>query len=124
MDNNQDMRSMMAKLMQDAQDIQKKIQEAQMELEKKSSMQIVVGQAGGDLVKAHVSLKMQVTRLECQPALYQEKAEVIEELIASAVNQGLDKARKQLQTEMRTLAQKMGLPADFSLPFNPNSTSG
>jgi DNA-binding YbaB/EbfC family protein len=87
-----------------------KFQEMFKELTSQQGDKVVQGKAGGDLVIAHVSLKMQVVRLELKPELFNESQEVIGELITSAVNQGLYLAQEAMRTSMAELSKKMGLP--------------
>lgn len=114
--NNKDFQSMMASLMQNAQKMQENMRNAYMEMAEKNKDIIVQGKAGGDLVVAHVNLKMQLTNLTLKPELFEEDKEVIRELIMSAVNQGLYAAQNTVKQEMAEVGKKVGLPAD--LPFS------
>ncbi|MBS0286866.1 MAG: YbaB/EbfC family nucleoid-associated protein [Proteobacteria bacterium] len=107
-----DIQSMMANLMQNAQKLQENMRNAYQEVADNSTA-IVQGKAGGDLVVAHVNLKMQVTKIDMQPALFEEKPEVIAELVAGAVNQGLAQAQAAMKQEMMQKAKNLGLPAEL-----------
>lgn len=107
---NPDFQAMMSSFMQNTKKMQENMRQAYQELAEKNKDSIVKAQAGGDLVIAHVNLKMQVTQLELAPALFEEKHEVIAQLIASAVNQGIGEAQKMMRQEMAELTKKMGLP--------------
>lgn len=61
---------------------------------------IVTGRAGGDLVVVDANLKMQITRLVLAPSLFEEKPEVITELVMGAVNQALQNAQQMLKQEI------------------------
>ncbi len=104
--------SMIKNLMQNAQKMQESMRTAYQDVAENSSI-IVQGKAGGDLVVAHINLKMQVTKLDLQPALFEEKQEVIAELISAAVNQGIQLAQSALKQEMMQKAQQLGIPPEF-----------
>jgi DNA-binding protein YbaB len=111
--NNIDFKSMMASFMQNAQKMQENLKEAYQDVATKNQNVIVQGKAGGDLAIAHVNLKMEVTKLELSPQLFEEKQDVIAELVMAAVNQGLFLAQNMLKQEMMERTKKMGLPPDL-----------
>lgn len=111
MDNSKDFQSMMANLMQNAQKLQENMRNMQDAVD--NSAIVVQGKAGGDWVVAHVNLKLQVVKLDLQPALFEEKPEVMAELIAAAVNQGLQIAQHTVKQEMMQKAKNMGIPPEF-----------
>lgn len=113
---NTDFQEMMKNFMQNAQKMQENLQKAYQELAEKNKDKTVAGKAGGDLVTAHVSLKLQLSRLELKPELFEEKPEVIAELITAAVNQGLFEAQQTVKKEMMEITQKMGMPSNLP-PF-------
>lgn len=104
-----DLQSMMANFMQNAGKMQE-VMKAYQDMVAQCGDKVVQGKAGGDLVIAHVNLKMQVVRLEFKDALFEEKREVIGELVVGAVNQGLAMAQQQMRQEMAEIAKKLGLP--------------
>lgn len=112
MSDKNDFQSMMSNFMQNSGKVQEMVK-AYQDMASKSSDKVVEGKAGGDLVIAHVSLKMQLVRLELKPAVFEEKQEVISELIVGAVNQGLHLAQQTMRQEMSDIAKKMGLPPQF-----------
>jgi DNA-binding YbaB/EbfC family protein len=105
---NGDFQSMIASFMQNAQKMQENLRQVQ-----ENTDVTVQGRAGGDLVTAHVNLKMQVTRIELKDNLFEEKHAVIAELIVAAVNQGLHAAQGALKQEMMEKTKKMGLPPEL-----------
>ena len=107
-----DFQSMMSNFMQNAGKMQDVVK-AYQEMVGKSGDKQVQGKAGGDMVIAHVNLKMQVVHLELSDAVLEEKKEVLSELIAGAVNQGLTLAQQQMRMEMAEIAKKLGLPPQF-----------
>ncbi len=83
------LKSMMSSFMENAQKLQENMKD-----------KVVTGRAGGDLVVVDANLKMQITRLELAPALFEEKPEVITELVMGAVNQALQNAQQMLKQEI------------------------
>ncbi len=104
----------MAKMMKAAQDMQAKMAELQEEL----SRTVVLGEAGGGLVKARATAKGEVTGLDIDPSiLVASEKEVVEDLIIAAIRDAQAKAAARSQSEMQKMAQGLGLPADMKLPF-------
>ena len=65
----------------------------------------VTAQAGGGMVEAEVNGSMEVLRVTLAPELVAKgDGEMIEELVVSAVNQGLKKAKAAAQEAMRQFA--------------------
>ena len=98
--------------MQNAQKMQENMRTAYQDIAENSNT-LVQGKAGGDLVVAQVNLKMQVVKMDLQPALFEENPSVISELILAAVNQGLQTAQATLKNEMMQKAKSMGLPSEL-----------
>jgi nucleoid-associated protein EbfC len=116
-DDNNNFQEMMASFMKNAKKMQEDLQQAYEQMAQKNKDITVTAKAGGDLVTAEVNLKMQLTNLILKPELYNEKPEVISELIIAAVNQGITIAQERVKGEMLNLSKQMGLPGN--LPFPP-----
>lgn len=114
---NIDMQAMMNTFMQNAQKMQDNMRKAYEEMMEKNKHVVVTGKAGGDLVTAHVTLHLQVVKMELKPALFEEKPEVIAELIAAAVNQGIAQAQKTVKQETMEMTKKLGMPSDLASLF-------
>lgn len=103
----------MAKMMQAAQQVQGKMAELQAEL----ARTVVIGEAGGGLVKARATAKGEVTGLDIDPSiLIASEKEVVEDLILAALRDVQTKAAARGQQEMARLYESLGLPPDFKLP--------
>jgi len=98
MDSN-DLKNMMAQLMQNAQKMQENMRQ---------SDKIVTGKSGGGLVEADANMQMQIVRLTLAPSLFEEKPEVISDLIMAAVNSAMQNAKEAVKQEMMEAAKKMG----------------
>lgn len=117
MSDNMDFQSMMSSFMENAKKLQDNLKGAYQDISEKNKDRTVSGVAGGDLVSVEVNLKLQIKNIEMKPELFQEKPEVISELIASAANQALQRAQEMVREEMMSMTQKMGLPKDMPMPF-------
>jgi nucleoid-associated protein EbfC len=99
----------LAGLMKQAQDLQKKMQEGQAELERLS----IDGAAGGGMV--HLTLKGtgELSALTIDPSLLKaDEGEVLEDLIIAAFNDAKKKA-----DEIKAKSMQSMLPAGMKLPF-------
>ncbi len=104
----------MAKMMKAAQDMQAKMAEMQDDL----ARTVVMGEAGGGLVKARATAKGEVTGLDIDPSiLVASEKEVVEDLILAAIHDAQMKASARSQSELAKLTEGLGLPAGMKLPF-------
>jgi hypothetical protein len=104
----------MAKMMKAAQEVQGKMVDLQAQL----GTMVVLGEAGGGLVKARATAKGEVTGLDIDPSiLVASEKEVVEDLIIAAIRDAQAKAVIRSQQEMAKLYEGLGLPADFKLPI-------
>ncbi len=100
------------KLMQQAQQVQGRLQDMQDALERQS----VTGSAGGGMVTVEADGKGQVRRIKIDPSVVNASdVEMLEDLIVVAVSEAQKKASTLAQEEMGKLAGGMNLP--FKLPF-------
>ncbi len=81
----------------------------------------VDGTAGGGSVTARVNGKMELLSIRIDPKLLADgDAELLEDLVAAAVNQGLIKAREAAGRSMSSLAGNLPIPG-LSNMFGPGS---
>ncbi len=100
------------KLMQQAQQMQSRLQEIQEELEKRS----VSATSGGGMVTVTADGKGQVTSVKIDPAVVNASdVEMLEDLVMVAVREAQKKAADLAKDEMAKLTGGMDLP--FKLPF-------
>ena len=100
-------------LMQQAQEMQKKMQDSQAEL---ANLE-VSGEAGAGLVKVTMNGRHDVKRVNIDPSLMQEDKEMLEDLIAAAVNDCVRRVERESQEKMQEFTQGIPLPEGFKLPF-------
>ncbi len=101
-------------MMKQAKELQEKMQALQEEV---AAME-VEGSAGGGLVTVVMTGKSEMKRLAIDPSLIKpEEAEILEDLIAAAVNDARAKAETVLADKMRAMTGGLQLPPGMSLPF-------
>jgi len=88
----------------------KKAQEAIAALE-------VEGQAGAGLVKVVMTGRHDVKRVSIDPTLLSEDKDMLEDLVAAALNDAVRKVEAAAQEKMAGVAGGVGLPPGFKLPF-------
>ena len=99
--------------MKQAQAMQENMQKAEEEL----SRMEVTGTSGAGLVEIVMTCRHDVKTVSIDPALMQDDKEVLEDLIAAAMNDAVRKAESQVQNKMGGLTSGINLPAGFKLPF-------
>ena len=96
----------MNNIMKQYQRMQRKLEETQEELAKKE----YTGQAGGGAVKATVTGAKVLTKIELdKDAVDPEDVETLEDMIVAAVNQALESADEDSQSQMGKLTGGLGL---------------
>ena len=104
----------MAKIMKQAQEMQTRMGEAQARL---ADIE-VTGEAGAGLVKVTASATGQVRRVTIDPSLFvPEEREVVEDLIAAAIQDAQSRAAAAAQAEMAKVTEGLDLPAGMKSPF-------
>ena len=101
-------------LMKQAQQMQAKMAEAQLELE-----QIVVeGEAAGGMVKVALTAKGAMKSISIDPSLVKpDEKEILEDLILTAHMQARAKADEAMAEKMKALTGGLPLPPGLKLPF-------
>ena len=101
-------------MMKQAQQLQKKISEAQ---EKLKSID-VEGSSGGGLVRVIVSAKGDLKKINIDETIIKpQEKEIIEDLILAAINDAKKRAEEVSAEEMKKLTGGISLPPGFKLPF-------
>jgi DNA-binding YbaB/EbfC family protein len=94
---------------QQMQDNVKKIQDSLATIE-------VEGQSGAGLVKVVMTCKNDVKRVTIDPSLYGDDRDMLEDLVAAAVNDAVRKAEA-ISSEKMSSATAGMLPPGFKMPF-------
>lgn len=103
-------------LMRQAQQMQEQMKKAQEEL---ASLE-VTGNAGGGMVEVVMTGKHEVRRVKLDPSLLEDDdAEMLEDLLAAAVNDAVRRVEEASQEKFSGMAGGLGgmLPPGFKMPF-------
>ena len=101
-------------MIKQAQDLQKKMAEAQ---EKVETME-AEGISGGGIVKITINGKNNVTSVNIdETAIEKNEKEILEDLIVAAFNDARDKIQRKIADEMSSLTGGIKLPPGMKLPF-------
>jgi hypothetical protein len=103
----------LSQLMRQAQEMQANMQKAQDELASTE----VEGTAGGGMVKVIVTCKHEVRRVTIEPALLGDDKEMLEDLIAAALNDARVKVERTVQDKLSAVTGGLALPPGLKLPF-------
>src|SRR5690606_2403846 len=103
----------MGNLMKQAQKMQEQLQRAQAQLAEAE----VTGESGAGLVKVTMNGRHDVKRVELDDSIMSEDKEMLEDLLAAAVNDAVRKIEQRNQEEMGKLTAGMGLPPGVKMPF-------
>jgi hypothetical protein len=107
------MRGNINQLMRQAQAMQANMQKVQDEI---ASLEIV-GEAGGGMVKVTMTGKHEVRAVAIEPAVIGEDREMLEDLLAAAINDAVHKVEARVQEKMSSVTAGLQLPPGMKLPF-------
>jgi nucleoid-associated protein EbfC len=107
------MRGDIGNMMKQAQQLQANMQKAQAEI----ALLEVTGESGGGMVKITVNGRHEVRRVQIEPSVIGEDREMLEDLIAAAMNDAVHKAEAASQAKLASLMGGMQLPPGMKLPF-------
>ncbi|MCL7744037.1 YbaB/EbfC family nucleoid-associated protein [Guyparkeria hydrothermalis] len=107
------MKGGMGNLMKQAQAMQENMQRMQEEVAKME----VEGQSGGGLVKVTLTGKHEARRVTIDPSLMEDDKEMLEDLIAAAINDATRRIEQEQQEKMSGMTAGMNLPPGFKMPF-------
>ena len=101
-------------LMKQAQQMQERVQKLQEEVAKTE----VIGESGAGLVKITMTGRHDVRKVNIDSSLLGEAKDVLEDLVAAAMNDAVRRAEKNQQDKMSELTAGIPLPPGFKLPFS------
>jgi len=107
------MKGQLAGLMKQAQQMQENLKKAQAEI---AAME-VEGQAGAGMVKVTMTGRHDVKRVSIDPSLMGDDKDMLEDLIAAAINDAVRRVESMTQEKMGGLTSGFGLPPGMKLPF-------
>jgi DNA-binding YbaB/EbfC family protein len=100
-------------MMKQAQEMQGKMQKMQEEVQNTE----VKGESGAGMVEVVMTGRHDVRKVTIDPSLLTEDKEILEDLLAAAVNDAVRKIEAKNSEMMGGLTAGMGLPAGFKMPF-------
>ncbi|MCX2976318.1 YbaB/EbfC family nucleoid-associated protein [Candidatus Marimicrobium litorale] len=107
------MKGSISDLMKQAQNMQADIQKAQEDLAKAE----VRGEAGAGMVSVVMTGRHDVKCVSIDDSVLSEDKEVLEDLLAAAVNDAVRKVEARNKDTMSGLASGLDLPPGFKMPF-------
>lgn len=102
------MKGSLTDLMKQAQEMQQKMQDAREEMANRE----FEGQAGAGMVKVIMTGRYDVRRVDIDDAVVGEPKDMLEDLLAAAVNDAVKKVEESNRDALGSL-----LPNDFQMPF-------
>lgn len=100
-------------LMKQAQAMQEKMQKMQEEMANAE----VQGESGAGLVKVVMTGRHDVRQVTIDPSLLTEDKELLEDLLAAAVNDAVRKVEEKNKANMGDLTAGIPMPPGFKMPF-------
>ena len=100
-------------MMKQAQQMQEQMQKAQEEIANKK----VLGESGAGLVSIEMTGRHDVSKVSIDDSLLSEDKEILEDLIAAAVNDAVRKVEKNNQDAISGMADGFKMPPGFKMPF-------
>ncbi|UTF61183.1 YbaB/EbfC family nucleoid-associated protein [Gilvimarinus sp. DA14] len=103
----------MGDIMKQAQEMQERMQKMQEELANAE----VEGQAGAGMVKIIMTGRHDVKSVKIDDSLMGEDKEMLEDLLAAAVNDAVRRVESNSKEKMSEMTAGMGMPPGFKMPF-------
>ena len=107
------MKNQLAGLMKQAQQMQENMKKVQEQLASTE----VEGQSGAGMVKVIMTCRHDVKRVTLDESLLKDDKDMLEDLIAAAVNDAVRRVEAATQEKMSGMTAGLGLPAGFKMPF-------
>lgn len=107
------MKNQLAGLMKQAQQMQENMKKVQDQL----ALTEVEGQSGAGLVKIVMTCRHDVKRVTIDESLLKDDKDMLEDLIAAAMNDAVRKVESTVQQKMAGVTSGLPLPPGFQMPF-------
>ena len=107
------MKGNIGNLMKQAQQLQENMQRAQAEI---ANLE-VTGEAGGGMAKVTMTGKHEVKRVSIDSSLMGDDKDMLEDLIAAAINDAVQKVERVTQEKMSSFMGGLNLPPGMKMPF-------
>ncbi|OUS23700.1 YbaB/EbfC family nucleoid-associated protein [Gammaproteobacteria bacterium 45_16_T64] len=107
------MKEQLGDLMKQAQKVQEQMQQVQEGL----ATAEVTGESGAGMVSIVMNGRHDVKKVCIDDSLMKEDKEVVEDLVAAAVNDAVRKVEEHHKDKMSSMSAGFGLPDGFKMPF-------
>jgi DNA-binding YbaB/EbfC family protein len=107
------MKGQLAGLMKQAQQMQEQMKKMQEQL----ATTEIEGQSGAGMVKVVMTCRHDVKRVTIDESLLKDDKEMLEDLIAAAVNDAVRRVESTVQEKMAGVTAGLPLPPGFKMPF-------
>jgi len=107
------MKGQLAGLMKQAQQMQEHMKKVQEQLASTE----VEGQSGAGMVKVVMTCRHDVKRVTIDESLLKDDKDMLEDLIAAAVNDAVRRVETTVQEKMGAVTAGLPLPPGFKMPF-------
>ena len=107
------MKGQLAGLMKQAQQMQENMKKVQEQLASTE----VEGQSGAGMVKVVMTCRHDVKRVTIDESLLKDDKDMLEDLIAAAVNDAVRRVESTVQEKMAGVTAGLPLPPGFKMPF-------
>ena len=101
-------------LMKQAQQMQERVQK----LQEETANTVVIGESGAGMVKITMTGRHDVRKVNIDKQLLKEDKNILEDLIAAAMNDAVRRAEKNQEGKMSELTAGISLPKGFKFPFS------
>ncbi len=107
------MRGDIGNMMKQAQAMQNNMQKVQAEIAQLE----ITGEAGGGMVRITINGRHEARRVQIEPSVFGEDRELLEDLLAAALNDAVHKLEAATQAMMSNAMGGLKLPPGMKLPF-------
>ena len=107
------MKGNIGNLLKQAQAMQENMQKAQAEV----AAITATGESGGGMVKVTMNGRHEVSRVQIEPQVFGDDREMLEDLLAAAINDATHRIDAAVQQKMSGVMSGLQLPPGMKLPF-------
>jgi len=107
------MKGNIGNLLKQAQAMQENMQKAQAEVAQLTA----TGESGGGMVKVTMNGRHEVSRVQIEPQVFGDDREMLEDLLAAAINDATHRIDAAVQQKMSGVMSGLQLPPGMKLPF-------
>ena len=93
------------------------MQEDLQKAQEKLAQEEVTGESGGGMVQVTMNGRHEVKRVQIDPSLLEDDKDMLEDLVAAAVNAAVQRVAEKTQENMSGITSGLPLPPGFKMPF-------